>query len=81
MISMRLNAIDEDVRSELLTAVTVKNKTFWVLPPYSLVKVHRSFGGISACCLDIFGFVLGLLFDPKDGSDTFLRNVRVLPPN
>jgi hypothetical protein len=38
---MRLKALAEDVRSEVLTAATVKNKTFWALTPY-LPKFRRN---------------------------------------
>jgi hypothetical protein len=32
-------------------------------------------------CLLLAGFVLGLLFDPEDGSSTLLRNIGGIPPD
>jgi hypothetical protein len=54
------------------------------LPGYNTMEVNRIFGGIyrlqsSACYLLYAGFLLGLLFDPDDGNDMFLRNVGSLP--
>jgi hypothetical protein len=54
--------------------------------PCTPVKYSRSFGVIyhrasSVCCLIQAGFLLGLLFDPEDGSDMFLRNVDRISPD
>jgi hypothetical protein len=31
----------------------------------------------SSCCLLLTGFFLGLLFNPEDGGDIFLENVKL----
>jgi hypothetical protein len=40
-------------------------------PPQSRQQAEQ----ISACCLLHAGFLLGLLLNPEDGTDMFLRNV------
>jgi hypothetical protein len=52
----------------------IKNPIFCDITPCSPLKFNRRFGG-SACYLIHAGFLLGLFFDPENGSDIFLRNV------
>jgi hypothetical protein len=53
-----------NVRFEVLTAVLTKISLFWnITPSLFATFFHTSF------------FLLGLFFDPEDGSDIFLRNV------
>jgi hypothetical protein len=59
------------VRSEVFTAVTMKNAIFWDVAPCRSC-VNRCFGGTS------MRFTLvprSRIFYPEDGGDTFLRNV------
>jgi hypothetical protein len=56
---------------EVLIAVVMKNSIFWNVMPRSPSKVSRHFGGTCHA-----GFVLGLFFDPEDGSNMFLLNVQ-----
>jgi hypothetical protein len=39
----------------------------------------KQVGNLSACHLLLTGFLLGLLFDPEDGDDMFLRRVGIFP--
>jgi hypothetical protein len=67
---------------KVLTAVVMKNYIFWNITPCSPVKVNRR---LRAACPSSSGsksvpskkaawhFLLGLLFDPEDGSNMFLR--------
>jgi hypothetical protein len=54
---------------------------FWDITPCSPFKVNRSFGGTCRFHLQDqtishhADFLLGMLLDPEDGDDTFLRNV------
>jgi hypothetical protein len=63
-----------------------KISVFWDKIPCSPVKTPHHFGGTyrlhlqrrrvsSACSLLHAGFLLGLLIDPEDGGDIFLRNI------
>jgi hypothetical protein len=48
-------------------------------PTYQRNMLHPSSGlKSSACYLLHTGFLLGLFFDPEDGSDVFFRNVGCL---
>jgi hypothetical protein len=42
----------------------MRSSVLWDITPYSPLKVSRHFGGT---------LLLGLLFDPEDGGDMFLR--------
>jgi hypothetical protein len=71
--------------SEVLLLVTVKSSILWYTTPYCPVKFYRHFKGlcrkqIAAYCMLHAGLLLGLLFDPEDGGDMFLRNVSWLSP-
>jgi hypothetical protein len=66
-------------------AAQMKCSVFCDITPCSQLKVNRRFGGScrfhlqsSASYLLDAGFFLGLLFDPGDGDDIFLRNIRWL---
>jgi hypothetical protein len=48
------------VGSEVLTAVVKKRSLFWDIMPCLLITCFHA------------GILLGLLFDPEDGSDIFL---------
>jgi hypothetical protein len=54
----------QNIRSEVLTAVNVKNTAFWNAIPCNLVGVYESSGGTNsfwfAACFDLF-------FDPEHG--------------
>jgi hypothetical protein len=55
--------------------VVVKSSNFWDIMPCSPLKINWHLGETcrllpASCCL-----LLGLLFNPEDGSDTFLKNV------
>jgi hypothetical protein len=68
---------------EVLTAVATKSFIFWNITPCGLVKFNRRFkGNITSVCpvcrLLPFGLFFGILFDPEDGADIFLRKVRLL---
>jgi hypothetical protein len=52
--------------------VDVKNVIFSDRTLYSSLEVKFA---STACCLLHAGFLLDLLFNPKDGGDMFLRNV------
>jgi hypothetical protein len=81
-------------RLEVLIAVVMKSSIFWDITPCSPMKAYRSFGGIyhvsfsglkskqnkrsSTPFLFRVGFLIALLFNPEDGGDMFLRNVRWL---
>jgi hypothetical protein len=70
--------IQED---EVFTAMNMKSFTFWDIKPCSLMKSQPPFRrntSHSAHCLLHAGSLLGLLFNPEDGRDTFLRNVSLL---
>jgi hypothetical protein len=57
----------------------MKTSIFWDITPSSPVEVNQHFRGTHlACCLFHADFLLVLLFDPQDGGDTFLQNVRWL---
>jgi hypothetical protein len=58
---------------EVLTAV-VKSTIFWDITLCSSLKVNRRFGALLGTYFDA-SFFFGSFFDPKDGSDMFLRNV------
>jgi hypothetical protein len=73
-----------------LTAVVMKSCIFWDMTPCSPLKIDVSEEHIayifraeeqteqetsSACYLCQVGFLLGLLFDPDDDGEIFLRNV------
>jgi hypothetical protein len=58
---------------EVLTPVVMKSSIFWDIASWSPVKVNRRFGG-STCYLLYAGFLFGLMFDPEDRGDMFLRN-------
>jgi hypothetical protein len=62
---------------DVLTAVPMKNSAFWDITLCSLLKINRRYGGMChfGCCLLHAGFLVGLIFDPEDGGDIFLRNV------
>jgi hypothetical protein len=63
---------------EVLTVVVMKSTIFWDIMPRSPLKVNWRFGALDlallATCFHA-GFLLGLFFDPKDGSDMFLQIV------
>jgi hypothetical protein len=50
-----------------------KSSGFWDITPCSTVKVNRRFGG--TYCLLYAGFLHGLLFNPEDEGDAFIRTV------
>jgi hypothetical protein len=59
--------------------MTVKNSMLFGVLLYSLIEVHRRFGG-TYCRLYPLGFLHGLLVDPEGGGSMFLRNdVGLLP--
>jgi hypothetical protein len=61
------------VRSEVFTAVTMKNAVFWDVAPCRSC-VNRRFGG--TYCSHLFTlFPRSRIFYPEDGGDTFLRHV------
>jgi hypothetical protein len=66
------------LRCEVLTAVAMKNTAFWVTTACS-AETARRFGGnivnIASLTPASAGFLLGLIFDPGDRGDMFLRNV------
>jgi hypothetical protein len=66
------------VSSDFSAAVTVKSTVLWVVTPY-ISEIARRFRGTSlrTFCLPTasFGILLGLLFDPENCGDMFLRNV------
>jgi hypothetical protein len=59
--------------SEVLTAVVMKVPIFWHITPCSPLKINRRLTLLVICFHA--GFLLGLFFDPEDGSDMFFRNV------
>jgi hypothetical protein len=76
---------------EVLTAVVMKSSIFWDITQCNPFKVNRSFRknispifgveekanqetSVLATCFHV-SFFLGLIFDPEDGGDMFLRNV------
>jgi hypothetical protein len=61
------------IRFEVLTAVTVKNTLFWDVILCSPLEVQQCVR--ATYCLSFLCFLLGLLFDPEGGANTFLRNV------
>jgi hypothetical protein len=78
--------------SEVLTALTVtRSSVFWDMTPSSLVTVNRRFWGTYRLHLQgwskkqaanrplLLASLFGLLLNLEHGSDTFLRNVGVLP--
>jgi hypothetical protein len=69
------------VGTEILTAMVMKSSAYWDITPCSSVIVNQRFGGTyhlhfqsEKALLDALRF-LGLLFDPEDVGDMFLRNV------
>jgi hypothetical protein len=56
------------VQFEVLTEAVVKSSIFWYIKTCSPLKVNRH-------CLLYAGLVLGSLFSPEDGGDTFIQNV------
>jgi hypothetical protein len=73
-----LNTICKDVAFEALIAMTMKSSVFWDITPCSPVKLNKR---LLPCCLLHASFSLGLLSDPDDGGDMFLRNVGWLSPH
>jgi hypothetical protein len=73
----------------VLTAVVMKSSILWDISPISPLKNNRRFGetyllyiqgsrmshakNSKVCYLLHAGFLLGLFFDPEDGSDIFLQ--------
>jgi hypothetical protein len=55
--------------------MVMKSAIFWDITPCSNVSPPSSESKSYACHLLSRGFLLGLLFDPEDGGDMFLRNV------
>jgi hypothetical protein len=53
----------------------MKSSIFWDITPCSLVKVEEKVEQSSTLYLLHAVFWLGLLFEPEDGGDMFLRNV------
>jgi hypothetical protein len=62
----------ENVGTEALTAVNIKNIVFWNPTPCNLAGVYQRFGGTRSSW---FAACFPLLFDPEDGRSTFLRKV------
>jgi hypothetical protein len=60
---------------EVLTAVILKSSGFWDITPCSSSRVIRM--AEFATCFHA-GFMLGLFFDPEDGSDMFVGSVHWL---
>jgi hypothetical protein len=58
---------------EVLTAVDSKNTIFRDITSCSQLKVNGRFRGTFRFHLQ--GFLLGIFFDPEDGSDMFRQNV------
>jgi hypothetical protein len=80
------------VRFEILTAVTLKSTAFWDVTQCSLVGVYQRYGEMywfhlqdqrvsQASSRKMPVCLFGLIFDPEDGGNTFLRNVDKFLPN
>jgi hypothetical protein len=58
--------------------MVMKTSIFWDVTACSLFEVNRSFEGTcsyQASYLLHAGSLLGLFFDPEDGTNMFLRNI------
>jgi hypothetical protein len=64
-----------DVGSEVLTAIIMKVASFWDIAPCNPYMKQRFGGTYLPSRLLARWFLTLLIFDPEDGSDTFLRNV------
>jgi hypothetical protein len=68
----------KNIESEAHTAAVMESFILWNITPCSLVKANRRFGGSEqsfAWCLFYACLFLGLLVNPKNVGDMFIRNV------
>jgi NADH:ubiquinone oxidoreductase subunit B-like Fe-S oxidoreductase len=96
MKTLKHNYFTETVFVEFDVLIAVSTP-FWIVTTCCSIEIHRRFGGTYpfrlwgsmnkpsneqyACHMIVAAFLLGLLSESGDGSDTFTRSVGELLPN